>query len=124
MANKNTLRPWKPGQSGNPAGRPKGSRALLSEKFISALLEDFTEHGRLAMEKVRLKQPGIYLRVIASLVPRELHMKNESLFDGMSNGQLDEVIESVRRVLASRTPAGSTDGEQKASGGDGSDRIH
>ncbi|MCX7955522.1 MAG: DUF5681 domain-containing protein [Patescibacteria group bacterium] len=26
MANPNTLKPWKPGQSGNPAGRPKGSR--------------------------------------------------------------------------------------------------
>jgi hypothetical protein len=124
MANKNTLRPWKPGQSGNPAGRPKGSRALLSEKFISALLEDFTEHGRLAMEKVRLKQPGIYLRVIASLMPRELHMKNESLFQGMSDEHLNETIESVRRILAARSPAGSTDGKQKAGGGDEPDRLH
>ena len=96
MGNKKTLKPWKPGESGNPKGRPKGSRSLLSEKFISALHEDFTEHGAQAIEKVRKKQPGIYLRVIASLIPRELHLKQESLFDGMSNEHLNEVIESVR----------------------------
>ena len=28
-------RPWKPGESGNPAGRPKGSRNKLSEEFIA-----------------------------------------------------------------------------------------
>ena len=27
---KNNLSPWKPGQSGNPSGRPKGSRDLAS----------------------------------------------------------------------------------------------
>ena len=76
------------------------------------------------MEKVRLKQPGIYLRVIASLMPRELHMKNESLFQGMSDEHLNETIESVRRILAARSPAGSTDGKQKAGGGDEPDRLH
>ncbi|WP_458193262.1 DUF5681 domain-containing protein [Bradyrhizobium sp. UFLA05-153] len=27
--------PWPPGQSGNPAGRPRGSRSKLSESFLS-----------------------------------------------------------------------------------------
>ena len=27
--------PWKPGESGNPAGRPKGSRNKLSEEFVA-----------------------------------------------------------------------------------------
>ena len=27
-SSENSLRPWKPGQSGNPSGRPKGTRDL------------------------------------------------------------------------------------------------
>ena len=30
--------PWKPGESGNPAGRPKGSRNKLGEEFITEVL--------------------------------------------------------------------------------------
>jgi hypothetical protein len=34
----NNLKPWKPGISGNPAGRPKGSRNI--KKVIQDLLND------------------------------------------------------------------------------------
>jgi hypothetical protein len=33
------LRPWKPGQSGNPAGRPKGSKNTL-ESIVRAKLDE------------------------------------------------------------------------------------
>ena len=36
-------RPFVPGQSGNPAGRPKGARSKLGETFLKALAEDFDE---------------------------------------------------------------------------------
>ena len=72
---KQLRKPWVPGESGNPKGRPLGSRNRLSEKFILALHDDFEEHGSAVIAQVRQERPEIYLKVIASLVPRELHFK-------------------------------------------------
>lgn len=38
MANEQNLRPWKPGKSGNPAGKPKGTKHLSTH--IRELMED------------------------------------------------------------------------------------
>jgi Family of unknown function (DUF5681) len=116
--------PWKPGQSGNPKGRPLGNRNKLNEKFILALHDDFVKHGPAAIMEVRENQPGTYLKVIASILPRELHFKNESAFDGMTNEQLDEMLGSVRRILTARASTDAPGGKQKANGGDEPDRVH
>src|ERR1700753_1687473 len=61
------LRPWKPGQSGNPAGRPKGSRNKLGEAFLTELHADFCEHGKEAIARVRDEAPALYVTAVASL---------------------------------------------------------
>ena len=38
MANSQNLKPWQPGQSGNPAGKPKGAKHLST--WIRELLDD------------------------------------------------------------------------------------
>src|SRR5262245_4802893 len=109
---------WQPSQSGNPAGRPIGNRNKLNEKFILALHDDFVEHGAKVIEQVRKDKPDIYLKVIASILPRELHVRDRSVFDGMSNEHLDEILGSVRTVLAARAPSGLGDGAAAAGGQD------
>lgn len=63
---------WKPGQSGNPAGRPKGARSRLSEAFFDALANDFAEHGIAALEKMRTERPQEYIKAIGALQSKEL----------------------------------------------------
>ena len=101
---------WQPGQSGNPKGRPIGSRNKLNEKFILALHDDFAKHGPAVIEKVRETRPEIYLKVIASILPRELHFRTANAFDGISDEELNQSLESIRRVLASRAPIGDAKG--------------
>jgi hypothetical protein len=70
--NENLRPPWKPGQSGNPAGRPKGARSKLSEDFFKALAADFETHGVATIIAMRTERPGDYAKMIASLQSKEI----------------------------------------------------
>ena len=65
---------FKPGNPGGP-GRPLGSKNRLSEYFLFELADHFEEHGREAIERLCESSPGEYLRIIASLTPKELALE-------------------------------------------------
>jgi hypothetical protein len=73
------LKPFQPGQSGNPAGRPKGARSKLGEAFLEALLTDFADHGVQAIEDMRAKNPGDYVKTVASILPKEFDAGEQTL---------------------------------------------
>ena len=69
---------WKPGQSGNLAGRPKGSRHAIEERFLKNVLADFEENGRDAIAKAREANPLGYCNMIVSLLPKETKLEVDS----------------------------------------------
>lgn len=87
-----------PGNNANPFGRPKGSRNKLGEQFIQALQADFEENGKAAIEEVRTDRPHEYLKVIASLLPKQVEIK-EGAFDGVSDEQLAALVFAARSAL-------------------------
>ena len=90
---------WQRGQSGNPAGRPRGSRNALSEEVICALLRDFRQHGQKAVARVRRTQPAAYLKILALLCPREHKVEHRNLIKELTDEQLEAMIEYIETSL-------------------------
>ena len=70
---------WKPGQSGNPDGRPKGARSKFSQDFVIAFADDFAEHGRKVIRTVRENDPSTYLRTACVILPKIIELDDETM---------------------------------------------
>lgn len=104
---------WAPGQSGNPAGRPKGSRNKLGEAFLDDMLADWEKHGKAAIEKVRETKPDAYLKVVAMILPRDLNVN----INNMEQLTDDELVERIRSLDAAIRPFLDAQGESGTGGG-------
>lgn len=72
-------RPWLPGQSGNPNGRPKGARNKLEEDFIRDLHEAWKRDGKAAIDAAYAEQPELLLRMVASVLGKRLRAASARL---------------------------------------------
>lgn len=88
-------KPFKPGQSGNPAGRPRGSRNRLSDAFLSSLADDFEAKGSDVLVAVRESDPAAYLRVAASVLPKQSQIEMASDLSMLTDDQLKAQITAL-----------------------------
>lgn len=95
---------FKPGQSGNPGGGRKGVRVRVNAAFLSALADDFQQHGAEAIRRCREENPGAYIRVLAGLLPKEVELRRP--LEEFSDDELDAAIRALRSFLDSQHAEG------------------
>ena len=93
---------FRPGVSGNPHGNRHHTRHLLNQEFMEALLLNFRHEGKKAIEKVARNQPGVYLKILALLVPREMQIEQTNRIKQMTDEEIEQAIEAIQTMLAAR----------------------
>ena len=92
-----------PGFTANPKGRPKGSRNRLGEAFLIDMHKAWEEEGAAVIRRVIEDRPQDFLRIIASLMPKDVNLTVNPL-EEMSTAdllarleQLSPVVERLRK---------------------------
>src|SRR5580704_3676405 len=107
------LKPWRPGQSGNPNGRPLGSRSTFSAGFTRDLAEVWAEKGKASMLYTAEKQPAVFFATCARLLPNDVRVTVEQQLPGNLSAAdwnlMLDIVDAVKQAIpdASNKPPGA-----------------
>jgi hypothetical protein len=90
------------GVSGNLGGNAQRSRHALNADTIREMHFAFQRGGRAAINKVMKQQPAVFLKLLVLLVPRELKLEHHGGVKAMTDEQIEQAIEAIQTMLASR----------------------
>jgi hypothetical protein len=80
---------------------PKGSRSprnFLQAKFLTALAEDFERDGAAAIKICRIEEPAQYVKIVASLMPKEFAVTDNALGE-LSDDELGQLLTRAQAML-------------------------
>lgn len=104
-------------------GRKLGSRNKLTEQFLTDVLNEWEGHGATAISDMREKNPGDFVKMVASLLPKDVNL---NLTDNLSELSDDELLGQLRDLSASLAPflAKLDQGNEAEGGGEVAPRVH
>lgn len=88
---------WKPGVSGNPAGRPLHSRQRLGEKIITNIAELWQTEGEAVLRRLIADDPATFAKLAFQILPKELLVNVQQAAPG---GLEPEQWARLREILA------------------------
>ena len=92
---------YKSGQSGNKLGRPVGAKSKITALFYDDLYAKWKKRGAKAIDRMIDERPGDFVRVVASLMPKEL--KITPAMNELSDEELHDLLAQLRRACARET---------------------
>ena len=99
--------------SGNPAGKPIGTRHAFSQGFIRDFALVWQEEGLEAVRKVARKSPESFVAIAAKVCPNDVKLTIEQSLPGNLSAEdwsmMREIIDAVRQAIpdANSKPPGA-----------------
>jgi hypothetical protein len=79
-------------------GRQRGSRNRLQATVYDIAAASAEKHGAAALDQVRRENPGLYLKVLVSLVPRELEITHGVDLGAMTAEEVADALQVIRQL--------------------------
>jgi len=97
-------RPFAKGISGNPGGRPVGSKSRINADFLRELADHFERAGRDAIERMCAEDPTAYIKVVASLLPKDATITAQPFGATLSDDELMRALGLLERYFEAGAP--------------------
>lgn len=97
-------RPWPPGQSGNPNGRPIGARQKIAEAIIRDIAVEWERSGAQVLERMARDEPAKFAQLAAGLIPKEALLTVAQRLPGNLEGEDWELMLSVCAAIKDALP--------------------
>src|SRR6476646_5767235 len=95
---------WPPGKSGNPAGKPPGTRTAFFSRLYSRFRASLAEEGLEAVRNVAKKSPEAFVAIAARICPNDIRFTLEQAIPGGMSLEdyllMREVIAAIREGLS------------------------
>ena len=97
---------WKPGQSGNPAGRPLGARHRIAEKLLTDLESAWAKHGETVLDKLAISDPGKFATIAYGVLPKDVFLSVQQDIPGGLDADAWHLMRSVLDTIQRALPEG------------------
>ena len=93
-------RPFPPGVSGNPNGRPPGhhTRHLFSEAFMRDLSASWSQDGATVLRRVAKENPSSYFAVCARLLPSDVAISIQAQAPTLDDRDLS-ILRAIKQAI-------------------------
>src|SRR3954468_11343575 len=88
------------GQVANPNGRPRHVRERFTQAFMTDLNSTWQKQGKPCLDKLAKTDPATFVRVCASLIPKEVKLEASSPLSDLSEAELAALVSAAQRAVA------------------------
>jgi Family of unknown function (DUF5681) len=99
---------WKPGESGNPRGRPLGARQRISEQLIADIADVWETYGRNVLRRLAAQDPATLAKIAYGLLPKDIFIQVAPSAPGNLSPQDWVLLVELVTLIKASAPPGAT----------------